>query len=53
MDHLFTPWRMDYIRSAKHDGCIFCEMLEMKDRDRVDPVSRKARLPGHEPLSLQ
>ncbi len=31
MDHLFTPWRMDYIRSTKHDGCIFCEMLEMED----------------------
>ncbi len=32
MDHLFTPWRMDYIRSSKNDGCIFCEMLEMEDR---------------------
>ena len=31
MDHLFTPWRMDYIRSSKQDGCIFCDMLEMED----------------------
>lgn len=32
MDYLFTPWRMAYIRSAKQDGCIFCEMLELDDR---------------------
>ena len=32
MDYLFTPWRMEYIRSAKKDGCIFCDMLEMDDR---------------------
>jgi ATP adenylyltransferase len=35
MDHLFTPWRMDYIRSTKHDGCIFCEMLDMEDHDAL------------------
>ena len=32
MDTLFTPWRMEYIRSSKKDGCIFCEMLETDDR---------------------
>lgn len=32
MDYLFTPWRMEYIRSAKQNGCIFCELLEMEDR---------------------
>jgi ATP adenylyltransferase len=32
MDTLFTPWRMAYIRSAKKEGCIFCEMLELDDR---------------------
>lgn len=33
MEYLFTPWRMEYIRSAKKDGCIFCEMLEQDDRE--------------------
>jgi ATP adenylyltransferase len=32
MEYLFTPWRMEYIRSAKKDGCVFCEMLERDDR---------------------
>lgn len=35
MDYLFTPWRMEYIRSAKQDGCVFCEMLEMDDREAL------------------
>jgi ATP adenylyltransferase len=35
MDFLFTPWRMEYIRSAKQEGCIFCEMLEQDDRDAL------------------
>jgi ATP adenylyltransferase len=32
MDYLFTPWRMEYIQSARKDGCIFCDMLETDDR---------------------
>lgn len=35
MEHLFTPWRMEYIRSARQDGCIFCEMLELHDREAL------------------
>ena len=31
MDYLFTPWRMAYIRGARQDGCIFCDMLELDD----------------------
>jgi ATP adenylyltransferase len=41
MDYLFTPWRMEYIRSAKKDGCIFCEMLEQDDRDAL--ILRRGR----------
>lgn len=41
MDHLFTPWRMAYIRSAKQDGCIFCDMLELADREAL--ILRRAR----------
>jgi ATP adenylyltransferase len=35
MERLFTPWRMAYIRNAKQDGCIFCDMLEMPDREAL------------------
>jgi ATP adenylyltransferase len=42
MDYLFTPWRMEYIRSAKKDGCIFCEMLEQDDR--VGLILQRGRL---------
>jgi ATP adenylyltransferase len=41
MDYLFTPWRMEYIRSAKKDGCIFCDMLEMDDREAL--ILRRGR----------
>ncbi|MDJ0764295.1 MAG: HIT domain-containing protein [Myxococcota bacterium] len=26
-DTLWTPWRMDYIRGEKPDGCVFCTAL--------------------------
>jgi ATP adenylyltransferase len=33
MDHLWTPWRMAYIRSDKQDagGCIFCHKSDGED----------------------
>ena len=24
MDHLWAPWRRDFIDAPKEDGCIFC-----------------------------
>ena len=24
MDHLWSPWRLDYVTSQKPDGCVFC-----------------------------
>ena len=24
MNKLWAPWRMDYIRTPKQDGCVFC-----------------------------
>ncbi len=27
MKRIWAPWRMEYIRSPKSQGCIFCEML--------------------------
>lgn len=41
MDTLFTPWRMEYIRSSKGEGCIFCEMLDLEDREAL--ILRRGR----------
>ena len=32
LDHLWTPWRMDYIQSQKSDvGCVFCSAVAQED----------------------
>lgn len=32
MDHLWSPWRLDYIRGEKSvDGCVFCNALSTRD----------------------
>jgi len=28
MEHLFAPWRMEYIGSKRPAGCLFCRVLE-------------------------
>ncbi len=36
MKQLWAPWRIQYIRSPKHDGCIFCDFpKENRDRERL------------------
>ncbi|WP_048149583.1 HIT family protein [Palaeococcus ferrophilus] len=36
MKRIWAPWRIEYIRSPKHDGCIFCDFpKEDRDRDRL------------------
>ncbi|AFL94461.1 hypothetical protein containing Histidine triad-like motif [Thermococcus cleftensis] len=36
MKVLWAPWRIEYIRSPKHDGCIFCDFpRENRDRERL------------------
>jgi ATP adenylyltransferase len=36
MNYLWSPWRMDYIRKEKPEGCIFCRGLEEnKDEDNL------------------
>jgi len=33
---LWAPWRIEYIRSPKHEGCIFCDFpKENRDRERL------------------
>ena len=31
MDRLCAPWRIDYIRTPKEEGCIFCDKPESDD----------------------
>ncbi|WP_456365009.1 HIT family protein [Thermococcus sp.] len=36
MKTLWAPWRIEYIRSPKHEGCIFCDFpKENRDRERL------------------
>ncbi|SVA13597.1 uncharacterized protein METZ01_LOCUS66451 [marine metagenome] len=36
MDKLWAPWRIEYIRSPKEDGCIFCiKSQETNDRNNL------------------
>ena len=34
MKQLWAPWRMDYIKSDKTDGCIFCILPSSNDDDK-------------------
>ena len=34
MKQLWAPWRMDYIKSDKTDGCIFCVLPSSNDDDK-------------------
>jgi ATP adenylyltransferase len=38
MDHLWAPWRMDYIGTAPEPGCLFCRLLEDPSRDEENLV---------------
>lgn len=31
MDHLWSPWRMEYILSSKAETCVFCDKIEAGD----------------------
>ena len=37
MKKLWAPWRIEYIRSPKEDGCIFCDK-PAGDNDREDLI---------------
>jgi ATP adenylyltransferase len=44
MDHLWTPWRFDYINNIgkSDDGCVFCRILS-EDRDEDNYVVARGR----------
>jgi ATP adenylyltransferase len=31
MNHIWSPWRMEYIESSKVEGCVFCSAQAMED----------------------
>ena len=31
MNHIWSPWRMEYIENSKEDGCVFCSAQEKED----------------------
>ena len=36
MERIFAPWRIEYIRSPKYEGCIFCDFpKENRDEERL------------------
>ncbi|NJL56115.1 HIT domain-containing protein [bacterium] len=37
MDHLYTPWRMAYIKGEKKpvEGCVFCNKIEADDAEAM------------------
>jgi ATP adenylyltransferase len=36
MERIFAPWRIEYIRSPKYEGCIFCDFpSENRDDERL------------------
>ncbi len=39
---LWAPWRMDYIRSDKEEGCFICRILS-EDNDRANLLIRRGR----------
>jgi ATP adenylyltransferase len=43
--HLWTPWRMEYIRAAKEEpeGCIFCELPRLGDDAEARILAREGR----------
>ncbi len=43
MKHLWAPWRIEYIRSDKSEGCIFCDKPSDGD-DRKNYILYRGRL---------
>ena len=37
MDHLWSPWRLEYVTGTKPEGCVFCLRGEDASRAHPDP----------------
>jgi ATP adenylyltransferase len=40
VDHLWSPWRMEYILEEKTRGCVFCDKLASGDDDAEHVLAR-------------
>jgi len=38
MEHIWAPWRLDYVVAKKPDNCILCEKRDASDCDEADYV---------------
>lgn len=38
MEHLYAPWRGDYVRGKEKGGCVFCNISENPDKDEEHTV---------------
>ena len=54
MDTLFAPWRIDYIREKKREGCVFCrdslrgdELVVVEGKNSFVTVNRYPYTGGH------
>jgi ATP adenylyltransferase len=43
VDQLWAPWRIEYVRSTKQDGCLFCQKSRARD-DRRNLVATRGEL---------
>jgi ATP adenylyltransferase len=44
MDHLWSPWRLDYVTSTKPEGCVFCLPAEARAEADQDLVVHQGQL---------
>ncbi len=38
MEHIWAPWRLDYVVAEKSDNCILCQKRDAPDDDIANPV---------------
>jgi ATP adenylyltransferase len=53
VDHLWSPWRMEYILSSKTDGCVFCAKPTWAMTRGTCAAARPDCLRHPQPLSVQ
>ncbi len=38
MEHLYAPWRIDYVKGKEKEGCVFCEISQNPSLDKEHRV---------------
>ncbi len=52
-DHLWSPWRLEYVISKKPVGCVFCGAPDPSRRRPAPGLQRRTRLRHPQSLSVQ